>query len=188
MPSSSSSSSSLSSSRSSSSRSSSSSSSSRSSASSVSSLSSSSSGPPSSYLTCSLPPATAPVPLGAGDAAVLPNPTGCGCQKSQPTLLPLNYLCYLTDQPYTPRESPPGQLAIPASTAAPGTAAAARDAANPLSVADAMSQLLQGSYSGGGFQGCSSAEAPCHVDPVKGSLIAHIRTPPRRGRPTPGRC
>ena len=91
-------------------------------------------------------------------------------------MLPFNIICRLTDEPYAPRESPPGQLVIPASAAAPGTAAAARDAANPLAVANAMSQLIQDVNTGGGSQGCSSVTSPCRVDPVKGNLVAHIAT------------
>jgi hypothetical protein len=129
------------------------------------------------YLTCSTPIGTFSIPLGAGAAALRPSPTGCGCQKSQPILLPFNIICNLTDQPYAPRQSPPGQLSIPTTTAAPGTAAAARDAAKPLAVADTMSQLTQGVTPGGGSQGCASVNSPCRVDPVKGNLVAQIRTP-----------
>ena len=40
-----------------------------------------------------------------------------------------------------------------------------------------MSQLLQDTTPNGGSQGCSSVNSPCRVDPVKGNLVAQIRTP-----------
>jgi RHS repeat-associated protein len=134
---------------------------------------------PQIYLVCTTPLGTFRIPAGAGLVAIWPTTTdsGCGCKTFQPVLLPFNIRCNLLDDPAAPRRSPPGQLIIPASTAAPGTAAAAVDAANPMAVAYAMSQLIQSEVPDGGSQGCSSVNSPCRVDPVKGNLIAQIRTP-----------
>jgi RHS repeat-associated protein len=134
---------------------------------------------PQIYLVCSTPLGPLRIRAGAGLVAIWPTTTvgGCGCKVYQPVLLPFNIICNLTTQPAAPPRSPAGQLIIPASTAAPGTAAAALDAANPLAVADAMSQLIQSQVPDSGSQGCSSVNSPCRVDPVKGNLIAQIRTP-----------